>query len=101
MMSESSAVLDIPRFGAVIVCSSGAVAICTFSERGELGFTEKGLVPGQRTNVSIACVVSAPACLFLHAHSVPIPCCRMRSVSWLEFGQKTVANIPTPFFMQT
>lgn len=32
MMSESSAVLDIPRFGAVIVCSSGAVAICTFSE---------------------------------------------------------------------
>lgn len=96
------AVLDVPRHVAVTVCSSGAKAICTFLEWRELGFTEgKGLALGQRANVTIVCAASVPICPFSLSKSMPVRCCRIQSVPRLEFGQETVANTPTLFFMQT
>lgn len=101
-MTERCAVLDVPIFVAAFVCSSGPAAICTFLEWRELGFTDgKGLAPGWRANVAIAYVAPVPICLPLLSNSMPVPCCRMQSVPWLEFVQETVANTPTPFFMQT
>lgn len=67
-----------------------------------MGFTDgKGLGAGRRANVTTAYVASVPICLFLLTNSMPVPCCRMQSVPQLEFGQETMANTPTPFFMQT
>lgn len=94
------AVLDVPGFLAVNVCSSGAAAICTFSVGGVLGFTEgKGFVLGQRANVTIVCAAPSPVCPFPPTKSPSVPCCRKQSVPQLELGQETVANTPTPFFM--
>lgn len=64
--AESFAALDVPRFVAVIVCSSGAADICTLNFRvREKGFSDgKGLAPGWGANVTTACVAPTPICFY-------------------------------------